>query len=85
MGGGPCAAPSPDATADHIVALALGGAGPFAGSIGRHPANRGDPPYDARERDSSNQSRATGSDFQDRNSSPAEPANILRPEKLLLF
>jgi hypothetical protein len=57
----PSAAPSPGAAANHVVALAP--AGPMGRTRRPHPANRVDPPYDARERDSLNQSRATGADL----------------------
>jgi hypothetical protein len=44
----------------------LAGAGPMAGGADRHAADRGDPPYAARERDSSYLPRATRPDFWDR-------------------
>src|SRR4051812_23661019 len=46
--------------ADHVVTLAE--AGPMGWQHRSRPAGRGDPPYDARGRDSLNQSPATGSD-----------------------
>jgi hypothetical protein len=49
--------------ADHVGALALTGAGPMAGGADRHAADRVDPPYDARGRDSLNLPRAIRPDL----------------------
>jgi hypothetical protein len=49
--------------ADPIAALALAGQGPMGQARRPHPANRADPLYDARGRDSLNQSRATEPDL----------------------
>jgi hypothetical protein len=61
------------------------GAGPMAGAAARRSADRGDPPYDARERDSLNQSRTIGSNFRDRNSSSDGTSLILSIQKSLFL
>jgi hypothetical protein len=79
MGGGPCAAPSPGATADHIVAL--GGAGPMGRQHRSHTANRVDPLM-MRAGGTPDTHRAQPDQiFRDRNSFPAEPAGYSLPKK----
>jgi hypothetical protein len=74
----PPAAPSSGAAADHVVALAIAGRVPWPAAQAASVLPGG-PPYDARGRDSLNQSRAPGSDFQDRNSLPAECVKYPHP------
>jgi hypothetical protein len=55
--------PRRGAGTDHSAAAAMARPGPIAGGADRHAADRADPPYGARERDSLCQSPATGSDL----------------------
>ena len=71
----PPAAPSSGAAADHVVALAIAGRVPWPAAQAASCCP-GDPPYDARGRDSLNQSRAPGSDFQDAIRSRQSASNI---------
>jgi hypothetical protein len=67
--------------AGHDVALALAGAGPMGWQHRSRPADRGDPPYDARGRDSLNQSPTTGSDFPRSQFAPSRADRIFPAQK----